>query len=87
MIEFPLPSREHIVITPEYQRVVDDIVAQIQSGALRPGQELPSYRELAIQYDVSISTVNRAVMVLKTLGLADGHQGKGVYVTSPDPDA
>lgn len=66
---------------PDYQRVVDAITEKINSGELEPGAELPSYNELHVEYDVSVSTVQRAMLVLRAQGLVEGRQGKGTYVT------
>lgn len=67
---------------PDYLRVVDSITARIASREWPPGHQLPSYRELATEYDVSVSTVQRALMILRDRGLIEGHQGKATYVRS-----
>jgi GntR family transcriptional regulator len=67
---------------PDYQRVVDSITEKITSGDLLPGAELPSYNDLHIEYDVSVSTVQRAMLVLRAQGLVEGRQGKGTYVVN-----
>ncbi len=67
-------------ITPSYQRIADDIRNKIKSGELSPGDQLPSMRELQEQYDVGHTAVRNALLVLRTEGLIEGHQGKGVYV-------
>lgn len=68
----------------DFRRVVDDIAARIRSGELRPGTVLPSGGELAAQYDVSRSTVDRAMTILIDRGLIEGHAGKSRRVTN-DP--
>lgn len=71
--------------TPDYLRVVEDISARIRSGELKPGEKLPSYRELADQFELSISTIMRAYWLLKVQGWVVGHQGKGTYVAPHPP--
>lgn len=65
---------------PEFQRVVDDLRAQIASGDLAVGAPIPSTAELKEQHDVSVTVVRRAVAELKEEGLLQGQPGKGVYV-------
>jgi DNA-binding GntR family transcriptional regulator len=69
-------------ITPSYQRIVDDIRSQIASGKLAPGAQLPTGQKLMADYHVGNTAVRNALLVLKTQGLIDSQQGKGVYVTA-----
>lgn len=69
-----------IMSTPDYLRVADAIRAQVADGTLQPGDRLPSNRELATAYAVSMGTINQAMIVLKTEGWVEGRQGKGVFV-------
>jgi DNA-binding GntR family transcriptional regulator len=72
--------------TPLYKKIAADIRRQIETGVLRPGDKLPSTRELMAVYEVS-ETVIRFVMVeLKAEHLVYGVPGKGVYVGSAPPD-
>lgn len=65
---------------PAYLQIADDLREQIRSGALSPGDPLPSTARLAEQYDCSASVIKMAVSVLRTEGLVVGQQGKGVFV-------
>ncbi|MEQ4306247.1 winged helix-turn-helix domain-containing protein [Plantactinospora sp. B6F1] len=69
------------MVTPNYQRVADDLREQIKSGALGPGDQLPSIRQLQTRYGVGNNAVHMAIVILKSEGLVYGHQGKGVFVT------
>jgi GntR family transcriptional regulator len=64
----------------DYQRVIDSITAQIQSGELAPGDKLPTYAQLAEQFKISVTTAQLALRILRERGLVEGHQGKGTYV-------
>jgi DNA-binding GntR family transcriptional regulator len=70
---------------PDYQRIADDIRSKIASGELRPGDRLPKKREMAVEYGVSMNTVDRVLLVLTTEGAIAGHQGKGVFVADSPP--
>ena len=65
---------------PSYQRIVDDITVKIDSGELKSGDQLPSTRQLRIQYGVSAQPVKTALTVLHAWGRTKGHQGLGVFV-------
>ena len=43
--------------TYKYERIADDIALLIDSGTFRPGDGIPSVRELSLQRGVSITTV------------------------------
>lgn len=66
--------------TPHYQRIVDDIRRKIAAGELKPGDQLPSIAQLREQYEVGNTAIHNAMLVLKSEGLIEGHQGKGVFV-------
>lgn len=68
-----------------YQRIAGDIRRQIRSGVIKPGQKLPSTRELCQQYEVSTTVVRMAVLVLRSEGLVVGISGKGVFVVDELP--
>jgi DNA-binding GntR family transcriptional regulator len=83
-----VPSEEHHHMpnrTPDYLRVVDGITQLIKSGALAPGDKLPTYGQLAEEYKVSVTTTQIALRLLRDRGLIEGHQGKGTYVAEPTP--
>jgi DNA-binding GntR family transcriptional regulator len=69
-------------ITPLYLRIAADIREQIRSGKLRPGDRLPSTRELQQQYGAGTTAIRNAMLILRSEGLVEGHQGRGVYVAS-----
>lgn len=71
---------------PDYERIADDIRELIKSGKLRPGDKLPTKRQLAEQYGTSAQPVDSAMFVLRGEGLIQGRQGKGIYVRDPDED-
>ena len=68
-----------------FQRVVDDIIDQIRDGKLRPGERLPSAKEISDNWDVSSMTAQRALRELQTTGLTYGMAGKGTYLHPEAP--
>ncbi|MFK3981519.1 winged helix-turn-helix domain-containing protein [Micromonospora sp. NPDC050397] len=65
---------------PDYQRIADDLREPIRSGRLKPGDKLPSKRELREIYGTSAQPVDAALFMLRTEGFIEGRQGKGTFV-------
>ncbi|NUR01165.1 MAG: winged helix-turn-helix transcriptional regulator [Streptomyces sp.] len=65
---------------PAYLQVSDDLRSQIRTGKIAPGNLLPSTSEMVKRYGVSTTVVRQAISVLRSEGLVQGHQGKGVFV-------
>lgn len=54
----------------------------IRAGKLRPGDELPSTRRVADEWDVSVSTAQRALEALRDEGWTQTRAGRPAVVTS-----
>jgi GntR family transcriptional regulator len=65
---------------PLQVRIADDIRAKIETGEYAPGQQLPTYDDLAAAYLCSLAVVRKAVDLLKQQGLLITVQGRGTYV-------
>jgi GntR family transcriptional repressor for pyruvate dehydrogenase complex len=63
-------------------QIVDDLRAQILSGALPDGSRLPSEQELAGHYGVSGPTIREAIRVLTAMGLVSTRNGSRTTVTA-----
>jgi GntR family transcriptional regulator/MocR family aminotransferase len=68
---------------PFYQQVTDRIRAAIRSGVLKPGERLPSTRNLASQLSTSRNTIDLAYGVLASEGYVRGRGSAGTVVTAP----
>lgn len=70
-----------------YQRIYDDVTADIRSGKLDIGAQIPTASELAEKYNVSMITANTALNSLKEDGYIERVKGHGNFVMSRDiPD-
>lgn len=67
------------------QRAIERIKAMIAAGELRPGQRLPTERELSTQLGLSRSSMREAVRALTAMGVLEARHGAGVYVTALRP--
>jgi DNA-binding transcriptional MocR family regulator len=66
-----------------YEKIVGSITTLIQEGTYRPGDRIPSVRQMSKQQDVSISTVLQAYLVLENRGLIEARPQSGYYVRAP----
>ena len=65
---------------PKYLQVANHYRDQIVSGSLGPGAELPSERQLAVEWNISRPTATRALAALRNQGLVESRQGAGTFV-------
>ncbi|MEW9553768.1 GntR family transcriptional regulator [Nonomuraea sp. NPDC050783] len=65
---------------PRHQQIAAELRAEIMSGALRPGERLPSTPLLVTRFEAANATIQRALQSLKDEGFVRGHAGKGVFV-------
>lgn len=63
-----------------YQQLADELAGNIRSGLLRPGDRLPSVRELRRQRGVSPSTIFQAYAQLESEGLVEARERSGHFV-------
>jgi GntR family transcriptional regulator len=65
---------------PIYLQVVDQIKAAAASGALRPGEALPSIRPLAEELRVNRNTIAKAYSELESQGVIETLPGRGCFL-------
>lgn len=70
---------------PTYLQIVEAVRRAIATGALKPGDQLPTIRETAVQARVNRNTVSRAYLELEHQGLVRNRQGAGCFVTRDGP--
>lgn len=71
------PSRE-----ARYQMIAGEIRARILNGELRPGDRVPSIRQIAGRWGVAIATATRVVATLRDEGLVEARVGAGTVVAA-----
>ncbi|MBE0499876.1 MAG: FadR family transcriptional regulator [Desulfuromonadales bacterium] len=66
------------------KKISEEIVIQIKEliskGALKPGDRIPSERDLATMLGVSRPSVREAITILDAMGFLDSRQGGGTFV-------
>ena len=76
----PIDTQERL-----YVRVARRIAELISSGEVKPGEKLPSERDLAEMLKVSRPSVREAMIALEVSGLIEVRTGSGIYVTKAAP--
>ena len=71
---------------PIYDQISQQIKTAILSGALSPGQALPSIRSLAKDLRVSVITTKRAYEELERDGFIENFTGRGCFVRQQNPE-
>ncbi|MFE3992373.1 GntR family transcriptional regulator [Streptomyces goshikiensis] len=70
---------------PRYLQIAEDIIHQVRTGSLKPGDQVPSEADLIERYGVSGGTVRKAMLEVRASGLVDTRHGKGSYVKARPP--
>jgi DNA-binding transcriptional regulator YhcF (GntR family) len=68
-----------------YQQIVRALRGQIERGELRPGDRVPSTRQITRDWCVAMATATKVIATLRDEGLVDTHPGSGTVVRSPSP--
>jgi GntR family transcriptional regulator len=79
MIEFHLDSRSGV---PAYLQIVQQVRQSIRLGMLRPGDQLPTVKEVVASLTINPNTVLRAYGQLDLEGLVEGRRGVGTFVSA-----
>ena len=65
---------------PIYVQLVEQVQQLVADGKLKPGDQLPTVRQLASELRVNFNTVARAYRILDSAGLISTQQGRGTYI-------
>ncbi len=67
---------------PLYVQIVEQVKHAIEVGALQPGEQLPTVRQLAIDLTIAPNTIVKAYNELQMLGLIESRAGTGTVVAN-----
>lgn len=70
---------------PIYQQIVEQVNGLVASGVLKPGDQLPTVREVAADIRINFNTAARAYRLLHEEGVISTQQGRGTYVLEGPP--
>lgn len=82
-----LPEQAPVKRRKVYEEVAQRLEGMMLSGALKPGDVLPSERELVETFGVGRSAIREALFALQRMGLVSIRNGERAYITKPTPEA
>lgn len=77
LIQFRLDRHSGL---PVYRQIIDQVRQALRLGILRPGDQLPTVRDVVEQIAINPNTVHRAYRELEAQGLIEGQAGRGTFV-------
>jgi GntR family transcriptional regulator len=83
-VQFTLDQRSGV---PAYRQIIDQVLGGIAGGTLRPGDQLPTVRQLAVDLAINPNTVVRAYRELEIREVLSTQQGTGTFLTDKKPAA
>jgi GntR family transcriptional regulator len=69
---------------PIYLQIASQIRQKVANGELKPGDQLPTVRQMAIDLKINFNTVARTYRMLDETGLISTQHGRGTYIWEPD---
>ena len=70
-----------------YEQIIDQIGQLVAGGQLKPGDRLPSERELVERFQVSRASIREAISALEMMGLIEVRSGEGTYIRQVNLDS
>ena len=70
---------------PPYLQVIQQVEQALRMGLLRPGDQLPTVKEVVAEVAINPNTVLKAYRELESQGLVEGRQGVGTFVLRRPP--
>jgi GntR family transcriptional regulator len=70
---------------PVYRQIIDQVTAGVACGALRPGDQLPTVRQVSVDLAINPNTVMRAYRELEIRGALETQQGTGTFIGRQRP--
>jgi len=67
---------------PFYRQIIDSILLALAQGQLKPGDQLPTVRQAAVDLSINPNTVIRAYKELEIRGIVVTEQGTGTFITA-----
>lgn len=81
MIKFLLDYSSGV---PVYRQIIDQIRFGIASGQLKPGEQLPTVRALAVELKVNLNTISKAYKELEIKNILETQQGSGTFINNTE---
>lgn len=69
---------------PVYRQLIDQVLQSMAAGILRPGDQLPTVRQVAVDLSINPNTVVRAYRELEIREILTTQQGTGTFITTKE---
>jgi GntR family transcriptional regulator len=77
-LEFRLDDASGV---PVYRQIIDQVLGGMATGALKPGDQLPTVRQVAVDLAINPNTVQRAYREMEIRGVLETQQGTGTFIS------
>ena len=67
---------------PFYRQIIDQVLLAVADGRLKPGAQLPTVRQLAVDLSVNLNTVAKAYREMEIRGIVETQQGTGTFIAT-----
>ena len=71
---------------PYYRQIVNHVIYGVANGVLKPGEKLPTVRQLAVDLQINLNTISKAYSELELRGIINTQQGTGTFVSENSPE-
>ena len=68
---------------PFYRQIIEQVLLAVADGRLKPGTQLPTVRQLAVDLSINLNTVAKAYREMEIRGIVETQQGTGTFVATP----
>ena len=65
---------------PFYRQIIHQVLLAVGDGRLKPGTQLPTVRQLAVDLSVNLNTVAKAYREMEIRGIVQTQQGTGTFI-------
>ena len=79
MITVDLRSRK-----PIYEQIVDNVKALVLTGVMKPDEQLPAVRKLAVDLTINPNTIQKAYAILEAQQIVYSIPGRGIFISISD---
>ena len=73
-------EKEFSASKPIYRQIAEQLFKKMIRGEIKPGEKLPSVRELAVQTQVNPNTIQRTYNEMERMGVVETRRGQGTFV-------
>lgn len=64
-----------------YKKLVNYVIDQVRQGLIKPGEKLPTERDLALRLEISRNSIREGIRLLENMGIVEPKHGSGNYLS------